>query len=301
MSLIAPISNISRGSLHDGPGVRTVVYFKGCPLRCRWCHNPETFSAKKQLAFLPHKCICCGRCITVCPECHMVEDGKLRLLRENCISCGKCADSCPNGALELIGNARGVDELIEELKKDEHYYKTSGGGVTFSGGECLLYPDFVASVAERLCAEGIHTAVESALFVRFENIERVMPHIKLFFCDLKIADPKKHAEYTGQDNRLILENLRRLSECAEGLVVRIPVIPGVNDSPEDLAQAAEIIAGLGPRLAYVELLKYNNLAESKYSIIGREYTSFATEPQSDERMRELCKTLSSLCGKKCVF
>ena len=301
MSLIAPISNISRGSLHDGPGVRTVVYFKGCPLRCAWCHNPETLSPKNQLAFLPHKCICCGRCVEICPECHTVEDGKLRLLREDCVACGRCAEACPNGALELIGNARGVDELIEELKKDEHYYKSSGGGVTFSGGECLLYPDFVSSVAKRLCTDGIHTAVESALFVRWENIERVLPHIKLFFCDLKLADPEKHAKYTGQDNRLILENLRRLSECAEELVVRIPVIPGVNDSPEDIEKAAKIIAGLGDRLSYVELLKYNNLAESKYDIIGREYTSFADEAQSDAEMRELCRTLSSLCGRKCIF
>jgi len=301
MSLIAPITNISRGSLHDGAGVRTVVYLKGCGLRCRWCHNPETLSAPPHLIYLPSKCICCGRCVERCPEHHVVVDGRMQLLREGCRVCGKCVEVCPSGALSTVGEMRSDEEVFEEIKKDIHYYKSSNGGVTFSGGECLLHPDFVASVAGMCRQEGISVAVETALFVPWENIERVLPQVDFFFADLKHPDPDRHAEYTGKDNRLIVENLRRLSSDATELAVRIPVIPGVNDSEKDFDGFAEIIRSLGDRLAYVELLKYNNLAESKYTIIGEKYESFANSPQSDAEMTRLCRYLSDACGVECRF
>lgn len=301
MSVKKLITNISRASLHDGPGVRTVVYLAGCSLRCRWCHNPETLSGENRLAFVGSKCIGCGRCISVCPEHHRLLDGRLRLIREGCTLCGRCTEVCPSKALEKAGKYMTSDEVFEEILKDEHYYKASGGGVTFSGGECLLCPEFVIEVAKKCHECGIHTAVESAFFVPFTNIEAVLPHIDLFFADLKIADYDKHREYTGQGNDRIIENIRRLSKRKVDMIIRIPVIPDVNDSEEDFSGFARILGSLGDAVRYVELLKYNNLAESKYDSIGKEYTGFSDEPQSDERMRELCDLLSQKCGLKCVF
>lgn len=159
MHITAPITNISRGSLHDGPGIRTVVYFKGCGLKCKWCHNPETLSAEKQILYTEAKCIHCGKCIEVCPTHHKINGNVMLFLRDDCTACGKCAQVCPSLALELCGKEKTVNGLFEEINKDSHYYAISGGGVTFSGGECLLYADFVAEVAKKCRESGIATAV----------------------------------------------------------------------------------------------------------------------------------------------
>lgn len=301
MSVSAPVTNLSRGSLHDGPGVRTVVYFKGCGLRCRWCHNPETLSPKKEILFLPNKCMHCGGCVDVCPEHHKIVGNDMVYLRDGCTACGNCAEECPTGALSVCGELRTPGDLFEELRKDLHYYIQSGGGVTFSGGECLLYPEFVAETAKKCRENGIHTAVESALYVPWKNIERVLPFTDLFFADLKIADPEKHRRYTGQDNTLILKNLQKLSEVHDNLHLRIPVIPGVNDSAEDIGGFAEILRGLGEGVRDVELLRYNPLAESKYLFSGREYTCFADSAQTDAEMESLRFQLSERCRIPCFY
>ena len=301
MSVMATITNISRGSLHDGPGVRSVVYLKGCGLRCRWCHNPETLSAQREAAFMPSKCIGCGRCIDVCPAHHMVQDGTLRFDRHGCTACGKCADACPTEAMSIIGERMSVQQVFDVLRKDIPYYRQSGGGVTFSGGECLLHPAFVADVAA-LCHEAaIHTLVETALFVPWNNVERVFPLIDQFFVDLKLADPEKHRFYTGQDNALILENLRHLSQLTTPITVRIPVIPTVNDTAADFDGFVAILRTLGPAVRAVELLKYNPLASSKYELVGADYTAFATDAQSNEHMQILCDHLSSQISLSCTF
>ncbi len=298
MSVTAPITNISRGSLHDGPGVRTVVYFKGCGLRCQWCHNPETLSARKEILYMPSKCIHCGKCVELCPEHHVIRENNMHFLREGCTACGKCAKVCPSLALSLCGEEKTVEEVFEELKKDAHFYASSGGGVTLSGGECLLQAEFVGQLAEMCRKNGIHTAVESALFVPWENIERVLPHIDLFLADLKIADREKHTFFTGKPNDRILDNLSRLSRSHNNIVLRIPVIPGVNDSTEDMEKFAAIIRGFGDGIREIELLKYNGLAESKYGFVGRSYTKFAEESQTDEEMRVLDTQLRKFCGGK---
>ncbi len=299
MSVSAQITNIARGSLHDGPGVRTVVYFQGCSLRCKWCHNPETLSAQKQILYAPSKCIHCGKCIEVCPEHHKLQGNDMLFFRERCTACGKCAESCPSLALSLCGENKTVNELFEEIKKDSHYYISSGGGVTFSGGECLLHPLFIAEIA-KICKDNkIHTAVESAFFVPWENVEKVLPFVDLFFADLKIADPEKHCRFTGQDNRLIIDNITRLSKIHNNIILRIPVIPGVNDSDDDIVAFAEIIKTFGKGIKEIELLKYNNLAESKYDISGMEYIKFADNPQTDEEMKKLCSSLAEKCHINC--
>ena len=298
MSLTANISNIARTSLHDGPGIRTVVYFKGCGLRCRWCHNPEALSPENDILYAPVKCIHCGRCVSLCPECHVIENDQMVFLREHCKKCGRCAELCPSGALSASGKTLTLSEVQKEVVKDLHYYEQSGGGVTLSGGECLLQADFCAALLKTCQEQGIHTAVETALFVPWENIEKVLPFCDLIFTDFKIPDPEKHRQYTGQDNIRILSNLQKLAPLAPGrILVRIPLIPGVNDGPEDISGFAENLLPLAHQLQAVEILRYNSLAESKYRLSGKTYTDFG-DPQSDEALTAYCERLQEALRQK---
>ena len=301
MSVTASVTNISRASFHDGPGVRTVVYFKGCSLKCKWCHNPETLSAQVQILYAKNKCIHCGRCVQICPDHHRIVGEGMEYFREGCTACGKCADACPSLALRVCGEEKTVDELLLEIQKDAHHYIASGGGVTFSGGECLLYPDFLAELSARCKENGISTAVESAFCVPWKNIERVLPHIDLFFADLKIPSAEKHRELTGQDNRLIIDNIRTLSNLHGNIILRIPVIPTVNDSDEDIEGFASIIRTFGEGIRGAELLRYNHLAESKYELIGKEYEKYASRNQNDAEMERLCTALRDKPGRHCYF
>ncbi len=291
MSVTANISNISRSSLHDGPGLRTVVYFKGCSLRCEWCHNPETISHVKEIMFQEGKCIACGRCISLCRKAYSVVDGKIMFSRGNCISCGKCVELCPSGAISMCGEEMTVDALFSVIEKDAHYYKESGGGVTFSGGECLLQPEAVTELAERCKEEGIHTAIESAFHVPYANVEKVLPFIDFIFADLKIADGEKHRQHTGASNELIIENIRKISGVHSCITIRIPLVPEVNDTEKSMEEFSEIIKSFGSGIIGVELLKYNYLAASKYRLVGRDYTDFGSESQTDEKLELLCKAL----------
>jgi pyruvate formate lyase activating enzyme len=225
----------------------------------------------------------------------------MELLRDGCTVCARCTDACPTGALTLAGEQKNIDELLGEIEKDAHYYESSHGGVTFSGGECLLQSKFVAELSKQCHARGIHTAVETALYVPWKNVQDVLSHTDLFFADLKIADSKKHREFTGCSNELIIENLKKLSSAAKELIIRIPVIPSVNDGEDDIEGFASVLKTLGGALKHVELLKYNNLAKSKYDIAGMRYESFADEAQSDEQMKALAAALSDASGIKCAF
>ncbi|MBE7050874.1 MAG: glycyl-radical enzyme activating protein [Ruminococcaceae bacterium] len=218
-------------------------------------------------------------------------------LRENCTACGKCSDACPSLALSLCGEEKTVTELFEEIKKDQHYYTASGGGVTFSGGECLLHSQFVKAIAKMCKDKDIHTTVESAFFVPWKNVEEVLPFTDLFFADLKIPDPEKHRKFTGQDNKLIIENITKLSNIHSNIILRIPVIPGVNDSDDDIDAFAQIIKTFGKGIKEIELLRYNHMAHSKYGFLGKKYTEFGTDSQSDEKMNELCLCLQNKLSK----
>lgn len=301
MHLTAPVTNISKCSFHDGPGIRTVVYFKGCSLHCQWCHNPETISKKAQILYIKSKCIYCGKCISVCPAHHKIQNNSMVFSRTGCAACGKCVHECPSGALELCGIERDVDYVFNEIQKDMHYYVASDGGVTFSGGECLLHADFLAELAKKCKTNNIHTAVESAFFVPYENAEKVLPYIDLFFADLKIPNPQKHKKFTGHDNYLIIDNIKKLSLMHDNIILRIPVIPGINDSEEDINGFAEIIKSFKSGLKEVEMLRYNPLAKSKYEFAGKKYTSFSDSAQSNQKMQSLISALSEKCGIKCSF
>lgn len=284
------ITNISRASFHDGPGIRTVVYFNGCKMRCKWCHNPETISSDKEILYVKDKCIHCGRCLFC--ENHVIDGNDMAYIRENCKKCGKCAGNCPSGALTLCGKEYSPESLFKEIEKDRLYFEESGGGVTLSGGECLLYSDFCADLLEKCKNAGINTCIETALFVPYENIKKVLPFTDCFYADLKIPDTEIHKKYTGVDNRLIVQNLQRLTSEHNNVTVRIPLIPGINDKEEDMKAFAKIINTLG-KITGIELLAYNYLARGKYTVLGQEYVSFGDSAQTDRHKQRLADTLKA--------
>ena len=270
MSVSPLILNVSRTSLHDGRGIRTVVYFKGCNMRCQWCHNPEGQEYGKEIIRNQSKCISCGACVSVCPN--ISPDMSIR--RDLCVRCGKCAAACPTGAISVAGEQKSVNEIMDIILKDKEYYDISGGGVTLSGGECMLFPDFAKKLLKECKAKNIDTVIESAFNVPWSNIEAVLPYVDTFFVDIKHMDSEIHEKYTGSKNDLILENIKKLAALTKNILIRIPAIPGVNDSEENLNSTKEFASSLGLK---TEILKYNNLARSKYLSLGREYITFGEE------------------------
>jgi len=273
------ICNIQPFSIHDGPGIRTVVFMKGCNLRCYWCHNPESQEYRTTIAFYPHKCIGCNECASVCP---MAQDGKAAFFSEDCLRCGKCAQSCFAEAVTAIGEDISLSALVQKCAKDQEVFASSGGGVTFSGGEPLLQPDFVAAAMKALKEQGIHTAVETAICVPWENVEKLLPWCDLFLCDLKSADSLKHKQATGVGNEKIIENLEKLSKTGKPLEIRTPVIPDFNDTKEDIARIRAIIRSFGVQIPH-KLLPFHNMCSGKYESQGRQFIA-AQLPEPSARM-----------------
>ncbi|MBE0577049.1 MAG: glycyl-radical enzyme activating protein [Desulfuromonadales bacterium] len=264
------IFDIKRYSINDGPGIRITVFFKGCPLNCRWCHNPESISPKIQKLFTTGKCIACGECCRICPAqaCTLSAQG---VVTDDslCTLCGKCAEVCPTLAMQMSGSYRSVDELVKVIERERPFFDQSGGGVTFSGGEPLLYPDFLVEILEACGRRQIHCAVDTSGFVSKETLLRVARHTDLFLYDLKMIDAEKHRRYTGVDNRLILDNLRSLAESGAMIQIRIPLIGGVNDDNDSLAASAAFIAGLPGEKKTVNLLPYHDVARGKDLKLGQ--------------------------------
>ena len=275
----AKIADIKRFAVHDGDGIRTVVFFKGCPLKCRWCHNPETIDPKPQIAFYADKCIGCGECMEVCPVGARSAQGFDRGL---CIGCGKCAEVCLGDALKHYGREVTVEELLPILTQDRSFYETSGGGVTLSGGECLQQADFCLELLKRLKKEGIHTAVDTCGFVSNTVLQKIIPYTDLFLYDLKAADPQVHKTCTGQENGVILENLKYLDQAGKRTEIRIPYVPGWNDGElESIRQLARPLKNVSA----VRVLPYHNYAGSKYKALNMENTLPHKLPAQDEIQR----------------
>ena len=287
------LTAIQRVSLHDGPGIRSTVFFKGCNMRCAWCHNPETLRVEPEVLYYRSKCVGCGACAQVCPS-HRVEGGKMVYDRAACADHGACAQVCFSGALEMCGKEYTVQDVLHEVMQDVDYYAQSGGGVTLSGGEVLLQPQFAAELLSALHKEGVHTAIESNLNVDFSTLEALLPDLDLVMCDLKLWDEDAHRRWTGAGNARIRENIARLSRSGKPFIVRTPVIPGVNDSEAEIAAIAGFVGQL-PGLAYYELLNFNPLGGSKYQALDVDNAFAGARPLSEERMQALQAAAQAVC------
>lgn len=264
------IFEIKRFAVHDGDGIRTTVFLKGCPLKCVWCHNPEGISFDTQLAYYENKCISCGECVSVCPtKAQNMINGRHIFERDLCVNCGKCESVCIGEALKIYGNEMTVDDLLTVLLEDKDFYENSGGGVTLSGGECLIHSEFCYELLKKLKENGIHTAVDTCGFVLRTAIDKVMPYTDIFLYDLKAYDEDVHIKCTGQSNKLILDNLKYIDGCGKHTEIRIPYVPNYND--KQIEKIGEFLSTF-KNVVKVRILPYHNYASSKYKSFEMENT-----------------------------
>ena len=280
------IFDIKRYAIHDGPGIRTAVFFKGCPLDCWWCHNPEGKSAKPQLMFRENRCKAAGECLQVCPRAAISWQNRSITDWAKCDDCGKCAEVCYAGARELVGYPISIDPLLKEILRDVPFYDQSGGGVTFTGGEPLFQLRFLVQALQACREKHIHTAVDTCGYTSWANFKPLLPLVDLFLYDLKLMDEEKHIRYTSLSNKLILSNLQKLSGAGAHLIVRIPIIPGINDDEQNLEQCATYLAGL-LQLDGVALMPYHDIGKAKYQGLGMEYRLPNTKIPTKARVTEI--------------
>ena len=294
------IFNIQRYSTDDGPGVRTTVFMKGCPLRCLWCSNPESLDNHPQLLYRYTACKRCGRCIQICPNhaLSMGDDG-IVIDRSLCTACGLCSKKCLLSALNISGSEKTVEEVFNIVKRDKDYYDQGGGGCTCSGGEILSQPDFVAGLF-RMCREnGIHTNADTSGYGSREALVKIMEYADMFYYDLKIIDPDAHERYTGVHNGVILDNLRYLAGSGISVVIRVPLIHTINDTEENLTALAKTVLDVIPA-ATVNFLPYHEYGSNKYRSIGKQYGMPALEPMTEEQKAIAVDWIRSF-GLKCVI
>jgi pyruvate formate lyase activating enzyme len=302
------VLNIQHFSTHDGPGMRTTVFLKACSLRCKWCSNPESINPKPELAYNSGKCIGaeqCGLCLKECPESALYTldtvgspNDKVLVNWDLCNDCGKCVDVCPTAALYLFGQHMTVAEVLDEVEQDSTFYRESGGGITVSGGECLLQADFVADLLEEAHRRGINTAIETACNVPWENVEKVLRHVDLCQHDHKLTDPERHKKWCGADNSRILENFKRAYETFPNtkFIARTPLIPGVNDDEEHVRAVLAFIRPHKNVIDY-ELLPYHRFGESKYDFLGRVYEMRDFESPTPESLAHLQGIIDAAFGR----
>jgi pyruvate formate lyase activating enzyme len=292
------VFNIQRFSLHDGPGIRTTVFLKGCSLRCFWCHNPEGIDAEPEVQFSAHRCLGDADCARVCPSgAHVFGEKGHVFRREACTLCGACVEVCVSHALEMIGRSMTVAEVMAEILADRAFYRNSGGGVTLSGGEPLVQDRFAFALLECCKAEGLHTAVETAANCRWERLAALLPLTDLVLLDLKHMDGERHRAATGASNRQILANARRLAERGQAMILRIPVVPGVNDGADNIVATARFVCELtrlGRENGYyaevvpsLELLPFHRLSGQKYRDLGWEDQAAGIQPPGAARITTL--------------
>jgi pyruvate formate lyase activating enzyme len=283
---------IQRYSLQDGPGLRTTVFMKGCPLRCQWCQNPESWQPYPELISLDTKCKLLGRCAEVCPVGAITlnqQEGR-KIDRDKCDLCFKCVDACPTKALSKVGEYVTVEEVLAEIERDELFYQRSGGGVTISGGEPLVQWQFVSSLLKACKQRHLHTALDTCGYARWPTLERVLEHVDLVLYDIKHMNPRLHIEATGKSNRLVLNNLRKIPSRIK-IWLRMPLIPGFNDSEDNLTKLCKL--GREIEAEKVSILPYHKLAEEKYSRLGRQYTMSHIKTPNKKHLQRVKELIES--------
>jgi len=285
------IFDIRKFSIHDGPGIRTTVFFKGCPLSCWWCHNPEGQSFDAELVDRLSRCIRCGTCVLACQQgaVQLVNDIPITN-RALCLLCGDCVEECAADARQIAGREISVQEVLDEVQRDLPFYETSHGGVTFSGGEPLSQVEFLYEVLKACKQIELHTSLDTSGYAPWDHLDMIREYVDLFLYDLKLVDNEQHYRYTGVSNQVILDNLEKLSNNGHRIVVRVPLIPGITDSQHNIQAIGGLVSGLG-NVERVDLLPYHTSAEGKYNRLGLEYEMGGTTMPDETQVLELAETL----------
>jgi pyruvate formate lyase activating enzyme len=289
--------NVLRYTLDDGPGIRSTVFLKGCPLTCLWCANPESQKYAPEVVHRDVSCIKCRTCVTVCPEKAVAvsEETGVTIDRAKCNDCGLCVDPCPTNTMQMMGREMTVDEVFATVEKDKLYYNNSGGGVTVSGGEPLGQPDFVLALFARCHEAGLNTCLDTSGFAPTENLLKVLPETDILYFDIKLMDDEKHKQYVGTGNRLIQHNLEVAAGSGAEIVIRVPVLPDINDSDAEMESIAVRAKSLGTPVSYVHLLPFHRFGKGKYTILDRAFAMEAATPPSAEHMEHLKTIFEKHC------
>lgn len=294
----ALLLDIHRFSLNDGPGIRTTVFLKGCPLSCNWCHNPESIKGAPEIALFEERCIDCGACVSICPtQSQRLINGKHSFDRSNCSACGLCIDACSYNALNLSGKNWDLDSVLNEVMKDQAYYAKSSGGVTLSGGEPMNQFSFALELFKQLEKAGVNTCLDTCGYAPTERYLEILPYTRLILFDYKVGNNELHKKLTGVSNNLILENLDILYHKGADIELRCPLIPGVNDFPEQLRNIVELEV-MYPNLTGITLMPYHDIARSKYQRYGYDFKLKNVPPANEEHKRHWIDVITSFGGKK---
>lgn len=287
------IFNIQKFCVNDGPGIRTTVFFKGCPLRCIWCHNPESKAAKPELFYNAKKCVKCGKCASVCEfGVHSFQEGEHIFKRELCTACGKCVKVCPTQALEMSGYEISAQEVIDAVLRDKIFYDNSGGGMTLSGGEPMMQYEFALELMKKAKDEGLHTCMETCGFAPQEHYREIAEYTDIFLFDYKVTNPEKHKEYTGVTNEKILSNLKMLDAMGKSIVLRCPIIPTLNDDKEHL-QAISDVANSLKNIIEIDIEPYHPLGKGKSELLGKDYPLSHLDFPAQEEIAQWIETVKN--------